>query len=280
MQVADTQLDVGIVFVGLTRTQLERFGNASADGTVLSWNVISWFRGFTRNVADGVSPNNSATGVYSNFNSNLKGTLNFFGSNGVSDFRDAGHVTLTNNGPNFATYENGGTLSVKLVGSETADLKEIEFGMKLKVRGGLVRSDLVKLELEIEKSMAPVKQDDDYFQRSTKSKAEILCPLDKTAVMAGEREMTYSNSGPSGYAFLRHIPLVNWFFSSKEEQGEEMQMLILICPQLVNHTPQMTSKPSEETANVEKEVAKTVNKQSADAHKKEERNRFLKMFTW
>ena len=210
----------------------------------------------------------------------MKGSLVFFGNNGISDFRDAGHVTLTSNGKNFATYENGGTLNVKVYGQDVAELKPIEFGLKLKVKGGLVRADEVLLELDLEKSLAPVRQEEDYFQRSTKTKTEIVCPLNKTAVIAGQKESTYSSSGPGGYAFLRHVPVVNWFLSSREDLGEELQLLILVCPQIANRRVQMTAVPSGETANVENAVSKSVNEKSEKIHRQETLNWFQKMFTW
>lgn len=280
LHIADTQLDVGIVFVGVTRTQLERLGNSSADGTVLSWNLIAWFRALAGGAPDSVANASRGNGLYSYFNTDLKGSLVFFGNNGISDFRDAGHVTLTSNGKNFATYENGGTLNVKVYGQDVAELKPIEFGLKLKVKGGLVRADEVLLELDLEKSLAPVRQEEDYFQRSTKTKTEIVCPLNKTAVIAGQKESTYSSSGPGGYAFLRHVPVVNWFLSSREDLGEELQLLILVCPQIANRRVQMTAVPSGETANVENAVSKSVNEKSEKIHRQETLNWFQKMFTW
>ena len=280
LQIADTQLDVGIVFVGVTRTQLERLGNSSADGTVLSWNLIAWFRALAGGAPDELAGVSDGRGLYSYFNSNLKGSLVFFGNNGISDFRDAGHITLTNNGKEFASYENGGTLNVKVYGQDTADLKPIDFGLKLKARGGLVRADEVRLELDLEKSLAPVKQDEDYFQRSTKTKVEILCPLNHTAVIAGQRELSYSDSGPSGYAFLRHIPVISWFTSSEEKQGEEMQFLILVCPQIAGNEVKMSSVPSAETAALEEEVSRSVGEKNRNARSREELSWFEKMFIW
>lgn len=280
LNITDTQLDVGIVFVGVTRTQLERLGNTSADGTVLSWNLIAWFRVLAGAAPDELAGSTDGKGLYSYFNTNLKGSLVFFGNNGISDFRDAGHVTITNNSKNFASYENGGTLNVKVYGQDTAELKPIDFGLKLKVRGGLIRSDEVRLELDLEKSLAPIKQDEDYFQRSTKTRAEILCPLNKTAVIAGQKELTYSNSGPSGYAFLRHIPVINWFTSSEEDQGEEMTFLILVSPRIANSKVKMTSIPSAETAGVEDSVSRSVNERSRKVQEQEEASWFWKMFTW
>ena len=280
LKVADTQLDVGVVFVGITRTQLQRLGNSSADGTVLSWNLIAWFRAIAGAAPDELAGTSSGNGLYSYFNTDLKGALVFFGNNGISDFRDAGHVTLTNNSKNFATYENGGTLNVKIEGSDNADLKPIDFGLKLKIRGGLVRANEAKLELELEKSLAPIKQDEDYFQRSTKTTTEILCPLNQTAVIAGQKDLTYSDSGPRGYAFLRHIPVINWFTSSREEQYEEMMILILVSPRIASSQVQMTSIPSDDTREVENNISKSIEEKSEEVHEQESQNWFLKMFTW
>lgn len=278
LNIADTQLDVGVVFVGVTRTQLEYLGNSSADGTVLSWNLIAWFRALSGAFPEDIS-GNSGAGVYSNFNTNLKGTLVFLGNNGISDFRDAGHLTLTSNSAEAASYENGGTLNIKVVNKDVAEIKEIDYGLKLKVRGGLVRADQVRLELELEKSLAPVKQNDDYLQRKTKAKSVILCPLNKTAVIAGQKESAYSKNR-SGYAFLRHIPVVNWFMANDEELGEEFQILILVCPQIANGKTEMTTKPSEQTEDLERSVSKSVRAKDKKVHEREERNWFLKMFTW
>ena len=280
LTVADTQLDVGIVFVGVTRTQLERLGNSSADGTVLSWNLIAWFRALAGGAPDSLAGTSGGQGLYSYLNTDLKGSLVFFGNNGIADFRDGGHVTLTSNSKNFAVYENGGTLNVKVYSQDTAELKPINFGLKMKVRGGLIRSNEVRLEFDLEKSLAPIKQDEDYFQRSTKTTAEIVCPLNKTAVIAGQRELTYSGSGPEGYAFLRHIPVISWFAASEENQGEELQLLILACPRIANRKVQMTSVPSDETALVEKTVSRSVRAKAEKAHERESRNWFLKLFTW
>ena len=280
LRMADTQLDVGVVFVGVTRTQLERLGNSSADGTVLSWNLIAWFRALAGAAPDELAGASGGKGLYSYLNTDLKGSLIFFGNNGISDFRDAGHVTLTNNSKNFATYENGGTLNVKVYGQDTAELKPIEFGLKLKMRGGLVRADEARLELELEKSLAPIKQDEDYFQRSTKATTEILCPLNQTAVIAGQKDLTYSSSGPGGYAFLRHIPVINWFTSSSEEQQEEMLLLILVSPRIAGSPVALTSLPSDDTREVEESISRVVEEKSEKAREQESRGWFEKMFTW
>ncbi len=283
VEVADIQIDVGVVIVGVTRSELDRLGNSSADGTVVSMDLAAWFKSLAGELPDAIgkgAPKRNGTGAFSYINTRLQGAIRFFGDNNISDFRDAGHVTFTNNSAAGGSYQNGGTLNVGIYSSETADLKEIDYGLKIVVKGGLVRGDQVKLDLEIEKSLAPVKQDADYLQRKTKTKTELICPLDKTAVIAGQREFAREDSGPSGYAFLRHVPVVNWFTSFEQDKREELQLLILVSPQIAAHKVNMTSKPSADTARVEDEVSASIREKTDSMHEREKRGWFRRMFTW
>lgn len=276
LRVSDCQFDVNVVFVGISKTQLERMGNDQANGTVLSWNFAAWIRDLIGTEA----PGTKAKGAYASLNADLKGTLSFFGENGVSDFRDAGHVTVTNNSPVAAEFENGGSLKVKISNQDTADLKPIDFGLKIKISGGFVRANELLLNLELEKSLTPVKQDGDYFQRSTKTKAKVRCAPGKTVVIAGQKENVHTANGPSGYAFLRHVPVLNWFFAHEDEVNTEMYYLILVSPQLKQTAPDMQSLPVKETAGIDKKVHDKVQKREKANQEKESQSRFRKMFTW
>lgn len=280
LAVAPAQIDLSIVFVGVTRTQLERLGNSSADGTVLTWDVVEWFKALYGGLPDAFSNKHDYhSGGSVLLQSNLKGSLLFFGDNGISDFRDAGHITLTNNGPE-SNFKNGGTRSVMVYGQDSADLKEINFGLDYKAKALLQGNDMVQLDLELERSLPPVKEGNDYVQRKSKTKTTLLCPLGKTAVIAGQKEMTFTKSGPSGYAFLRHIPVINWFASFEEDSGEQLQMLILVSPELMHQNVQLSSRPSIENAALEKEVAEKVQKKNLRVQENEKKSWFSKMFTW
>lgn len=284
LEVDDTQLDVNVVIVGVTRSQLERMGNSSANGTVLSVDLQGWFKTLAGELPPslgGEAPKSSGVGGLAYMNTGITGAIQFFGANGVSDFRDGGHLTLTSNskGVSEAVYENGGTLNVEIHGRDVADLKEINFGLTIKVSGGLVKSDKVRLILEVEKSLAPIKQDDDYLQRKTKSKTEIVCNLNQTAILAGQRELTRTKSD-SGYAFLRHVPILDSLFGYDEENVEELQLLILVSPQISKSGVEMASKPSSETANVEDEVSNSLEAQSSKLRENSKKSKGEKMFTW
>ena len=280
LKIAPAQIDLGVVFVGVKRTQLERFGNAQADGTVLTWDVVNWFKalyGGTMDVIDSHGSQHAGTSV--TLKTNLKGSLVFFGQNGVSDFRDAGHITLTSNGGE-SSFENGGTRQVKVYGENSADMKEIEFGLKYKAQAFLQEDNTVKLDIDLERSLPPVRDDDDYVQSKSKTKTSLICPLGQTAIIAGQKELTFTQSGPSGYAFLRHIPIINWFASSSEDKGEENQILILVSPELMHQDAQMSSRPSEENATLEQEVSERVNEEYQEVQENERKSWFQRMFTW
>lgn len=284
LEVDDTQLDVNVVIVGVTRSQLERMGNSDANGTVISLDLQGWFKALAGELPPslgGDAPKASGVGGLAYMNTGIDGAIQFFGSNGVSDFRDGGHLTLTSNskGVPEATYENGGTLNVEIHGRDVADLKEINFGLTIKVSGGLINSNRVRLILEVEKSLAPIKQDDDYLQRKTRTKSEIICNLDQTAIISGQRELTHTKSD-SGYAFLRHVPLLGSIFGYEEESVEELQLLILVSPQIAKNGVKMTSKPSAETAGVEDEVSKSTNGKSEELRTNANKSTGEKMFTW
>ena len=212
--------------------------------------------------------------------SNLKGSLLFFGSNGISDFRDAGHITLTSNSSTNTEFENGGTRSIKVTSRDTADLKTIEFGLKYKAKASLLDDNTVQLELELERSLPPVRDGDDYVQRKTKTKTSFICPLGKTAIIAGQKELTFTHNGPRGYAFIRHIPVLNWFFSFKDDFGEEMQILILVSPELMHQDVKLDAHPSQENRQLEKEVSTRVGEQEKEVREREQHNWFRRMFNW
>ncbi len=280
LKIAPAQIDLGIVFVGVKRTQLERLGNSQADGTVLTWDVVNWFKALYGGAMDAIDSHGSQhAGTSVTLKTNLKGSLVFFGQNGVSDFRDAGHITLTSNGGE-SSFENGGTRQVKVYGENSADMKEIEFGLKYKAQAFLQEDNTVKLDIDLERSLPPVRDDNDYVQSKSKTKTSLICPLGQTAIIAGQKELTFTHTGPGGYAFLRHIPVINWFASSSEEKGEENQILILVSPELMEQNTEMSARPSEENASLEQEVSERVNEEYQEVQDNEQKSWFQRMFTW
>ena len=74
--------------------------------------------------------------------------------------------------------------------------------------------------------------------------------------------------------------MVSWFTSSEEEQGEEMQFLILVYPQIAGRKVEMSSIPSAETAALEENVSRSVVEKNRKVRAREELSWFEKMFIW
>ena len=61
---------------------------------------------------------------------------------------------------------------------------------------------------------------------------------------------------------------------------EELQLLILVSPQIAKNGVKMTSKPSAETAGVEDEISKSTNGKSEELRTNANKSTGEKMFTW
>jgi len=102
----------------------------------------------------GTMGRNSSSGFQGQYiiNSGLKGALNFFAKSGPERTHDVGHLTFRNDAPEWRTLQSGGTLLIRVVSENTAQMQQIDYGLILKVKGGLVGPDNASLDLELELS--------------------------------------------------------------------------------------------------------------------------------
>lgn len=273
----DTQIEVSIVFVGVQRKQIKEWGNYNANGVLMSWDLGAWIRalaGGARSMYD------STSGAYASLSTDISGSLKFFAENGITDYRDAGHVTITNNGP-VAEYTNGGTRYVKVSGTFNGDLKEMDYGVKYKVKGHFVRNGIIHLELDLERALEPVREGTDYDERKMTTKTALNCPINKTAVIAGQVERNHEKDGPTGYGILRHIPIVNWVMGYGKYDTSDNVYIILIYPEITSPDKvKLTQKPSDITKEVDKEATAFIEPEVQAIRKNEQKNWFKRMFTW
>ena len=76
------------------------------------------------------------------------------------------------------------------------------------------------------------------------------------------------------------MPILDSLFGYDEENVEELQLLILVSPQISKSGVEMASKPSSETANVEDEVSNSLEAQSSKLRENSKKSKGEKMFTW
>ena len=263
LSVEPTMIDVGAVYVGVSSMESSKIGSPN------TFNIGGDFSSLVNLIRGGGSTH------IANIGAGLNPTMSFLADNGVSRFRSAGHLTFISNdqdetgsGKKKATFHHGGTLSVRVQGTNSGDLKEINYGLDMKVSGGLIGANKVKIDVELERSELPeINNAGDYNQKRSDMKTSFICGLDETVVLAGTKELVENTSGPNGLPYLRKVPVLSWFISEKGESRNDMQLLVLISPRVVTQDVSIKIPVSAETADT-LELAETPNKSRMKAEQR------------
>lgn len=232
IQVVPEMLELNAVCIGFDKSQVERIGyNFAEKGIPLNFSAIY-----------DVLINNSfgfrGNGGSVNMKTDLETMLQLFCNNTDSYFRRLGYVTFqSNDTPVFRELHDGGTLKVKVSGIDNGSLQDIPYGFILKVKGGLTGVDSVTMEIEMELSSYALINDGDYDVKKNKVTTSVSCKLGETIAIAGFKEFTDNDGGPKGVPFLRHIPVLKYFFSESDSDSRDKQVLVVISPTLLARKP-------------------------------------------
>ena len=164
----------------------------------------------------------------------------------------------------------GGTLKVRVFGGSggTGTLNDVPYGFIMRVKGGLIGNDQVKLDVQIEISTPALQENNDYDLKQTKVSTTIVAKLGETVALGGMKDMVEESSGPSGIPYLRKIPVLNWVCAEKSDSFNDSQVLLLIYPQVAGRTPPLKVPPSAETANTLEESDKSNKERTREAEEK------------
>ena len=239
IQVVPTLLDVGVVFMGISRRDSESIGANLMKNGIQVGNAFNFGTNF-----------HGSNQAYA-LNASLDTVLNLSADTGVNRFRNAGHLTfMSNESPTFKRLHNGGTLKVRVYGGAggTGTLNDVQYGFMMGVKGGLSGSDRVKLDLELEMSSPTLMENNDYDLKTTKLTTTVSAKLGQTLVLGGLKDMVQTTTDNSGIPFLRKVPVLNWFVAESADELNDRQVLILIYPQIAGKGPEIKLPPSAETA--------------------------------
>lgn len=262
LSVVETVLQVDIVYVGVQTTD----SRSAGANTVPVGNFSA------QGIYDLVAGKGNGSAV---INGNMDATVRFLAANGISRTYHAGHVSFTNNDPQGGTLHTGGTVYVKVNGVENGSLQNIEFGLKIKVSGGLVSPSRTKLTLDLKNSALLGSSGDSYTLSEDTTKQTVFCDLNKTIVIAGSKKIAQDTS-KSGLPILRNTPVLKWFVSEDRNAGSESRLLILACPRLVKFNPDVQINIP-----VEKETAPTYRDAKRDnQERQEEEKRYRGWLSW
>ena len=262
LAVVETVLQVDIVYVGVQASDSQSAGTDSVP--------IGNFS--AKGIYDLVAGRGSGSAV---INGDMDATVRFLAANGISRTYHAGHVSFSNNDPQGGTLHTGGTVYVKVNGVENGSLQNIEFGLKIKVNGGLVSPNRTKLTLDLKNSALLGASGDSYTLSEDSTKQTVFCDLNKTIVIAGSKKIAQDTS-KSGLPILRNTPVLKWFVSEDRDATTDSRLLILACPRLVKFNPDVQINIP-----LEKETAPTYRDAKRDNKvRQEEGKRYRGWLSW
>ena len=269
LHVIDTILQVDVVYVGLSEN--EGHSEGTGGGAPIIGNAMSAFYDIVRGRGDGTAT----------ISGSMPQTISFLRNNGVTRTYNAGHVSFSNNDPNGGELHTGGTIYAKVNGIENGSLQNIEYGLKINVKGGLVSPTRAKLTLELTNSQMLSRSEDSYDLAEDTTKQTVFCDLDKTIAVAGAKKLMESTS-KSGLPILRNTPVLQWFVSGDSNSGSDTRLLILVSPRLATHDPnvQIEIPLEQETAPTLKESQETNDERAERKKKYHGALYFMNWFVW
>lgn len=255
-----TLLDVGAVFVGIKNADTSAIGANLLKGGV---NIAQGFNFST--IFEG------RTNQSYNLGADASTILNLMAESGCKRFHRAGHLSfMSNENSEYKVLHEGGTLKVRVYGGSggTGTLTDVPYGFIMRVRGGLIGNDRVKLDVQIEISTPALQDNNDYDLKQTKISTTIVTKLGETVALGGMKDMVEESSGPSGIPFLRKIPVLNWICAEKTDSFNDSQVLLLIYPQVAGRTPPLKVPPSTETSTTLNESGRSNRERTREAEGK------------
>ena len=222
LSVVQTLLDVEVVYVAVNESDGDSMGAGAPE---FSLNIR-----YLYDAVLGKAQTNNLT-----FGAAMAPTVKFLASNGITRAYNAGHISFANHDEKGGELHTGGTVSIKVSGSDNGSLQDIDYGLTMKIKGGLISPNRVKLDLDLSNTGA-VNAGGDMFDRSTDSTKQVVyCDLDKTLVLAGSKKISQGISN-SGLPVLRNTPVLKWFVATDAGSKNDTRLVVLVCPRIAGHS--------------------------------------------
>lgn len=233
-------LDISLVYVAMTESEVKEFGNVGYDGTLFQFDLglnslVNTLKGKT-SVEPGSGSNgrirswSHTTQSQSQFGAGINGAIRFFKSNGVDRMREAGHLRFRSDGE--ASVHKGGTVIMQLQG-DNPTVHEINYGVQINASSVVFEGkDKLKMMLKYEYSNQPSGELMNISDKFTVNQPVTLT-LGKTLVTNGMESQNVFDQGPSGLAGARKVPVLNWLAAEEIKQKEKLHLFLLIHPRIL-----------------------------------------------
>ena len=210
-----TILEVNIAFVSLADTDdFSRNGNLHPTLGVDASFLRRWLDGNDRSKTIGI-------------NAQMGGTLSMLQTNFIAKVMDQGIVTFANDSPEGGKYKFGGNIKIPVSGGDNGDLKDISYGYDVKVKGGLVSENQVRLDLDIRSQTVDTDTQGNYDQKENSATLTLPMNINDTYIVAHHKKAT-ETSVQTGTPVLGRVPLLKYLFSSTATEKKVVNVLVLV----------------------------------------------------
>lgn len=249
-------LEMDVCFVGVTDSEALKLGANLLKNGLGTINVLA---GISGNMIHGTPDTTKNTYAVS---ANIGDTINALGGGqgiGPTRFSSIGHLTFRNDATDWKTYKDGGTVYIEATGGvgSTATVVPVEYGYIIKAKGGLSDAETAALDMNVELSV-PVPKAGRFELKQNRMEASISCPIGKTLILGGHKELTEGVQITSETPILGKVPGLQFLFSERDKNKAQRQVLTLVSVQL-NKAPKASAPVSDQTADTEEKSAKPLN---------------------
>ncbi|MEI8039863.1 MAG: pilus assembly protein N-terminal domain-containing protein [Verrucomicrobiota bacterium] len=253
--VAPVLLELDVTFVGVTDAENTTLGaNLLRNGLATVYATA----GIAGSAVSGATAKSGSYVVSGTMSDTLK-ALNT--GLGPGRFSSMGHLTFKNDATDWKMFQDGGTIELPITGGVGGNVgvQPIDYGLIIKAKGGLSDAQNASMDLQVEMSV-PVPAGSSpagpiYNLHRSRIDSTILCPVGKTLIMGGTKQLTEGVHIDSETPGLGKIPVLKFLFSERTKNREDRQVLILISPQIAK-APTVSAPVSDQTANTPEKAAK------------------------
>lgn len=222
MRVANPIIRLGVAYLAISDAEVSRLGGA---------NPLK-VGGHFAYLGDVFRGDNRVTRT-STVQADIESLATFSAQNKIGRISDIAYLAFESWDKDGGMFKSGGTVYFKLAAAMAADLKEVSYGFVVNVKGGLVTEKKTKLSLDIEISKPERSEVGDVDKNEEHTRQTLTCPLGHTLAIGGFGELDDSTDN-EGVPFVRHIPIVKWFFGSDNDDVKHRRLVILVSPEIVD----------------------------------------------
>ena len=257
---------LSVAYMAIGEKDIRAFGDANNEGFVLN-GVFQTIQGLLHGQGN--------HGNVATLSLGLDGVIKLMAENGINRMSEKGYTMFENWDEKGASFKSGGSVYVRIVSRDVAEMREIPYGFEVKTKGGLVTPESVALDMDISvSSIQKYDTGEDIDKKEDKTQQKVRCPLGRTTLLSGFGELV-DDQALRGFPVLRHTPLISWFVGEDGKNLSDRRLVIMVCPEVVD--------PSQDgTLNVDNEISIPVQQEGAKStdQRIEERKPFSGFWYW